>query len=80
MEQSALLRLKGEDRQEGNGDDEKAEKERGPDLDRGLDQHFHSRLIWGRTLKPLMRVLDHDDGGVHHGADGNGDASEAHYV
>jgi hypothetical protein len=28
----------------------------------------------------LVRVLDHDDRGVHHGADGNGDTAEAHDV
>ena len=28
----------------------------------------------------LVRVLDHDDGGVDHGADGDGDAAEAHDV
>src|SRR5205809_1733392 len=27
-----------------------------------------------------MRVLDHDDSGIHHGADGNGDATEGHDV
>ena len=27
-----------------------------------------------------MGVLDHDDGGIHHGADGDGDAAEAHDV
>ena len=33
-----------------------------------------------RALQPLMGVLDHDDRGVDHGADGDGDAAEAHDV
>jgi hypothetical protein len=28
----------------------------------------------------LVRVLDHHDGGVDHGADGDGDAAQAHQV
>ena len=33
-----------------------------------------ARLRRRRALQSLMRVLDHDDGGIHHGADGDGDA------
>ena len=33
-----------------------------------------------RALQMLVRVLDHDDGRVDHGADGDGDAAEAHDV
>ena len=31
-------------------------------------------------LDVLVGIFDHDDGGVHHGADGNGDAAQAHDV
>ena len=37
-------------------------------------------LPGGRALQMLVRVLDHDDRGVDHGADGDGDAAEAHDV
>ena len=80
LEQPALLRLQREDRQEGDRDDEQAEEERRAHLDRGLDQHLGPRLAGRRALEPLMRVLDHDDGGIDHGADGDGDAAEAHDV
>ena len=80
LEEASFLRLEGEDRQEGDRDDEQAEEESGSDLDGGLDQHLVARLVWRRLLKPLMGILDHDDGGVHHGADGDGDAAEAHDV
>ena len=33
-----------------------------------------------RALEMLVRVLDHDDGRIDHGADGDGDAAEAHDV
>jgi hypothetical protein len=44
-----------------------------------------SRMSGARALAPvplqvLVGVLDHHDGGVHHGADGDGDAAEAHDV
>ena len=44
LEQAAFLRLEREDRQERHGDDQQAEEQRRPDLDRGLDQHLGSRL------------------------------------
>ena len=59
---------------------EQAEEQRRPDLDRGLDQHLGPRLARRRALEMLVGVLDHDDRGVDHGADGDGDAAEAHDV
>ena len=38
------------------------------------------RLALGSALQMLVRVLDHDDGGVDHGADRDRDAAEAHDV
>jgi hypothetical protein len=32
------------------------------------------------VLHVLVGILDHDDGTVHHGADGDGDAAQAHDV
>ena len=33
-----------------------------------------------QPFQMLVRVLDHDDGGIDHGADGDGDAAQAHDV
>ena len=38
------------------------------------------RFAAARHLDMLMGVLDHDDGSVDHGADGDGDPPEAHDV
>ena len=32
------------------------------------------------ALHVLVRVFDHDDDGVHHGADGDGNAAQRHDV
>ena len=80
LEQPALLRFQGENRQEGHGDDEQAEEQRRTDLDGSLDQYLAAGLAGRRALQMLVRVLDHDDGGIHHRADGDGDAAEAHDV
>ena len=45
-----------------------------------LDQDLQPWLAGRRALQMLVGVLDHDDGGVDHGADGDGDAAEAHDV
>ena len=37
-------------------------------------------VVGGGALQMLVGVLDHDDGRVHHGAYGDGDAAEAHDV
>ena len=65
----------------------------GPDSDvgralaRGDDTEAHTLLAWWQRTLPgavalevLVGVLDHDDRGVHHRADGDGDAAEAHDV
>ena len=40
-----------------------------------------ARVAFGlQPLEMLVRVLDHDDGGIDHGADGDGDAAQAHDV
>src|SRR5262249_3300802 len=45
-----------------------------------LDQDYAPRLVGGGPLQMLMGVLDHDNGRIDHGADGNGDAAQAHNV
>ena len=55
-------------------------KSAGPTSTAASDQDLAARLAGWRALEPLMRVLDHDDGGIDHRADGDGDAAEAHDV
>ena len=38
------------------------------------------RFLPAVVLDVLVGVFDHDDGGVHHDADGDGDAAQAHDV
>ncbi len=80
LEQPALLRLEREDRQERHSDDEETEEQRRPNLDRRIRDHFNPCLIRRSAFQPLVRVFDHDDRGVDHGTDGNGNAAEAHDV
>ena len=79
-EQPSFLRLKAENRQERNRDDEQAEEQRRADLACGLDQNLHAVLVRRGPLKMLVRVLDHDDRRVDHRADRDGDAAKAHDV
>ena len=37
-------------------------------------------VLGSPTLQTLMDVLDHDDRGIHHRADGNGNPTERHDV
>jgi hypothetical protein len=52
----------------------------GPTSTAASNQHLGPRLAGWRALQPLVGVLDHDDGSVHHRTDGDGDAAEAHDV
>ena len=83
LEQAPFLRLQGEDRQEGDSDDEQGEEERLAHLLGGFD-HDNVAAAGPAFVFPLLQafvgVLDHHDGGVHHGADGDGDAGQRHDV
>ena len=83
LKQSPRLGLKGEYRQEGHSDDQERQKERGPHFFCRLDDDFHPGAGLA-GLHPLLQflvgVLDHDDRGVDHGADGDGDAGQAHDI
>jgi hypothetical protein len=65
---------------ERDGDDEQAEEQRRSHFGGRLDQDRDARFARLGTFQMLVRVLDHDDGGIDHGADRNGDAAEAHDV
>ena len=79
-EEPAFLRFQREDRQEGDGDDEQTEEQCRPDLACGIDQDLHARLARFGPLQMLVGILDHDDGGIDHGAHGDGYTAEAHDV
>ncbi len=83
------MRFEREDGQERNRDDEEGKEERFADLLRGFDDHVDAAqpgqlavFVIGWFLfcllpaaQPFVRVLDQDDGGVHHRADRDGDSS-----
>ena len=79
-EQPPLLRFQREDRHERHGDDQQAEEQRRPHLGRRLDQDVDARLAGLRPFQMLVGVLDHHDRRIHHGADRDRDAAEAHDV
>ncbi len=73
---AALLALQREDRQEGDGDDQKAEEQSRADLARRLDQNVDALLARRGAFEMLVGVLDHHDRRVDHRADGDGDAAQ----
>ena len=79
-EHPARLTGEGEHRKERNGDDHEGVKERRSHLFGGIDDDIPVRLFPPVPLQVLMGVLDHDDGPVDHGADGDGDAAQGHDV
>ena len=79
-EQPPFLGFQREDRHERDGDDEKAEKQRGANLFRRLDDDLGARFAFLCALEMLVRVFDHHDRAVDHRADGDGNAAEAHDV
>ncbi len=82
--QPAFLRFEREDRNERQGNDDEAEEERRAYFNRGLGHHLPmcvaaQALIWMSLcpgFDPLVGVLDHDHGGVDHGADRDRNSSE----
>ena len=79
-EQPSFLLLQREDRHERYGDNQQAEEQCRADLRGRLDQDGHPRFSGLRAFEVLMRILDHDDRRIHHRADRNRDAAEAHDV
>ena len=83
LEEPSRLGLKREDGEEARGDDQKREEERWSHFLGRLDNDIRPAprlpLVFP-LLQLLMGVFHHDNGGVHHGADGDSDAGEAHNV
>ena len=80
LEEAAGLFLEGEDRQKGDRDHQQGVEEGGPDLHGRVGDDVPMPLFAPVALEMLVGVLDHDDGGVDHGADGDGDPAQAHDV
>ena len=73
-----FLRLEGENGKEGNCNNQQREKERLADLLRRLNENLGAVSRTPRLfplLEALVRVFHHDDGGIYHRADGNGDTA-----
>ena len=87
-EQPALLRFEREHRDERQRDDQQREEQRRPDLGGRCGDHVPACFAGQRFarmpvlpfLNVLVRVLDHHDRRVDHGADGDGNAAERHDV
>ena len=83
LEQAALLVLQREHGEEGRRDDEQRDEQRWPYLLRRLDHHgpvVPRRALRRVALHVLVEVLHHDDRGIDHRADGDGDPAKAHDV
>jgi hypothetical protein len=82
-EKPPFLAFQREHREEGNRDDEQREEQRWADFLTGGEHGVGALglgVLLGQALQVLMGVLDHHDGGVDHGADGNGNASQTHQI
>ena len=80
LEHPPRLLAEGEDREEGDGDDQQRVEERRADfLGRSRDD-LPVRLLAPVALQVLVGILDHDDRRIDHRADGDGDAAQAHDV
>ena len=87
-EQPPFLGLQSEHRNEAQGDDEQREKQRRPDLGRGLTHHAPAWLtgqrlagvLMGPALQVFVGVFDHHHRRIHHGTDGNRNAAQRHHI
>ena len=78
LEEAPRLAGQGEDRQEGDGDDEQREEDGRGHLTRRFGQELVAIGARRGVLELLVRGLDHDDLRVDRRADGDGDAAETH--
>ena len=83
FEEPSRLGLEGEDGKKSHRNDQQREEERRPHFLGRFDNDIHPVPRFPLML-PLLELLvgifHHDDGGVHHGADGDGNAGEAHDI
>ena len=80
-EHLAFLRFQREHRQEAHGDDEQREEQRRADFRCSFADDLPAVFVGERGfLDVLVHVFHHDNGPVHHGADGDGDAAQGHDV
>ena len=76
--QAAFLRFQAEHRQKAEGNDQQRKKQRWPNFRRCLlhDSPTVGGVARLGAFEVLVQILDHDDGGVHHRADGDGDTPQ----
>ena len=87
-EQAPFLPFQGKNRNERQGDDQQADKQRRPyfhgsigdDLPAGGVIYLLARMLMVPLFQPFMRVFNHDDGRIHHRPDGNRDPPQRHNI
>ena len=86
-EQPAFDRRQREDRHETDGDDQQGKEERTPYAFGGSNDNIDSFAVGrfalvglAKMFELLVRIFDHDDRRIHHGADGDGDAAQGHDI
>lgn len=77
-EQPPFLGFESEHGQEAEGDDQQRKEQRGSHLAGGLldDTPMVGVIARPSLFQMFVQVLDHDNGGIDHGADGDGDAAQ----
>ncbi len=87
LEQPPFLRFQRKHRNETHRDDQQRKEQRPADALGGGDDDFNAlgvgrlaAVFLAEMFQEFVRVLDHDDGRIHHRADGDGDAAQRHDV
>ena len=80
FEKPSFLGLQGKDGNEGHGNHQQGVKKRGAHLGGGLTDDLPVLLFALIAFQVFVGVFDHDDGSIHHGSDGNGNAAQGHNV
>ncbi len=87
-EQPSFLTLKREDGNKGEGYNQETEEQRRADFGRRVRDNAPAFVAFKRNIGVivlpmfdlLVGVLDHDDGRIDHGADGDGDPTQRHDI
>src|SRR6266446_87670 len=75
LNRTPFLGFEREHRQERDSDDGEAEEQRRSDLERGIGEDLRTGCAGRGAFEMLVRVLDHHDRGVDHGAECDRDAA-----
>ena len=80
FKQAPFLGLQGKYRKERHRDDEQRVKERRTHFFGGIDDNLPVIFLPFIPLDMLVGILNHYNGGIHHGANGDGNAAQGHDV